>query len=78
MHDRANELLRIPIPHTWVNKDKRKEVRAVAEESFDGRERLRILLLRIVVLGSSRRTVAVAPSNTLALCAFDTDVTIMQ
>jgi hypothetical protein len=63
---------------TFVNKGKRKEVLAVAEESFDGRERLRISLLRIMVLGLSRRTVAVAPSNALALCVFDTDVTIVQ
>jgi hypothetical protein len=60
MHDAGGELPRTPgmrtsqnpqkakfaeyYSTTFVNKGKRKEVLAVAEESFDGRERLRISL----------------------------------
>jgi len=68
------------LPKTYGGDDNPKysEDRNLTRLDPETNERLRISLLQIMVLGSSRRTLAIAPSNAQALCVFGTDVTIAQ
>jgi DNA-binding beta-propeller fold protein YncE len=68
------------LPKTYGGDDNPKysEDRNLTRLDPETNERLRISLLQRMVLGSSRRTLAIAPSNAQALCVFGTDVTIAQ